>query len=150
MKETASFTNSYKKFGNAMYVDHWHNAIRDAYNEVNGTGPLKNSDSLGKTIKLSDRRTKKGKPMYWLPAIQLEFRKLERLSINCTSDFFLFSVNGRFPKEDFTTVKQCERFARKRINKDYRIEIIEAYESLTYQRQGTNKWLLIEIGKGYA
>lgn len=136
MHDTTRLENAYKRFGNTMYVDHWHKAP----SLIGTIRPI----VPNRIIDINS------KPKFWKRAIQLSHKKFERLSMNKKLDTALVSRNGRYLKFYPTTAKELEKFARRKNFHDWQIEIIEAFESLIYQRQGTNKWLLIECGKGYA
>lgn len=128
-----------------MYVNGWFGAkIFKSPTLRIATGPAK----LKQNNKGFDRKS--GKPLFWLPCIQLEYKPLERLRMDCNIDCCLVMRDSSFPEIYPKQAIELERIARKNPKKDWRIEIISAFESLTYQRQGLNKWLLIEVGKGYA
>jgi len=139
-RETEHLENAYRRFGNIAYVDHWFGA--DCFKPP----VMRNADGRGKLKKVKVA----GRPFWMEPAIQLEVRRYERLSMKKRLDAFLITIDGLYPDIFPKDTRTLEKIARKEPGKDWRIEIIDAFESLTYQRQGTNKWLLIEMGKGYA
>lgn len=136
MKDTAGLKNAYRQFGNVAYVDHWFKA----------PGLI----GVMRPVVTNKQKDLSGKPKHWQRVIQLEYRPLERLNMNFKFDAALLMRNGRHINFDAKTAIELEKFARKKKQHDWRIEIIEAFQTLVYQRQGTKKWVLIEIGKGYA
>ncbi len=143
--ETSKLENAYIKFGDVMYVEHWFNA--KAFRPPDVRIQEKSARIIDKK-KAVNKKT--GKPLWWIPAMQLECRRYERLDMNEKIDACIVHYGLRYPNIFPKTAMELERIARKKPNKDWRVEIIEAFEDRTYQRQGRNKWLLINTGKGYA
>jgi hypothetical protein len=141
IKDTSRLENAYAKFGNVAYVEGWFQA--DCFK----------ADTIRVAVKsgsIVEVTKKTGKPLWYLPVLQLEYRPLERLKMSACLDFSLIYCGKSFPKISPRTARDLELIARKRSQKDWRVELISAFESLTYQRQGRNKWVLVEVGKGYA
>lgn len=138
MKDTPSLYNAYKRFGNTMYLNRWFNN----HALIGIMRPVVDN----KTINISR------KPKHWKNAVQLEYRPAERLKMGKRfADMAIVSRNGRYLKNfDPKSPIELEKFARKKIKHDWQVEIIGAWETLIYQRQGWKKWLLIAIGNGYA
>lgn len=136
MKDTERLKNAYREFGNVMHVEHWYKA----------------PGLIGIMRPIVDSKTKEfnSKPKHFQRVIQLELRPAERLNMNQSLNFALIYCNKWTDKISASTASELEKIARKKPKKDWRVELIDAFESLTYQRQGRNKWVLIEIGKGYA
>lgn len=143
-KDTSRFDNMYNQMGNVMYVNHWFGA------KILKPESIKTTLAPAKVKKNNIGFNRRGKPMFWLPCLQLEDRRSERLRMDYKIDCCIVMKGKRHPEIYPQEVIELEIIARKDPKKDWRIEIISAFESLTYQRQGLNKWLLIEIGKGYA
>jgi hypothetical protein len=139
MYDTPSLNSAYSLFGNVADVKGWFKA--ECFKAPMRPVPPK----VPKVVK-----TKLLKPIFWEPCIKLEYRPLERLDLSKTPDLFLLTIDGEYPKDQSQPLSIIEKMARKKPSKDWRIELIETFRSYTYQRQGRNKWLLIEIGKGYA
>lgn len=140
MYETPRLENAYRKFANTMHVEHWFKA------ECFAPPMVRNSDGIGHVVEVTRGR----QPIWYLPIIQLEYRPMERLKMSDRLDFSLIYCGKSYPKIEPHTVMDLERIARKKPKRDWRVELISAFESLTYQRQGRNKWVLVEIGKGFA
>lgn len=141
-KDTSKLENAYSKFGNIAHVKHWYKA--DCF-----TAPmLKNADNKGVLKKFGPPV----KPFFWLPVVKVPFRPMERLDMGKGFNYpYGFALcNGKPIEAPCKTVMDVERIARKMIKKDWQIWFISAFQDLTYQRQGRNKWVLVEIGKGYA
>lgn len=138
--DTPKLENAYRKFGNVAYVESWFKA------ECFAPPIMRNADGIGKVVGVTKIT---GKPLWYLPVVQLEYRPAERLRMNQKLDFALIYCN-KLTKISAATALELEKIARKKPKKDWRVELISAFESLTYQRQGRKKWLLVEIGKGYA
>jgi len=141
MQDTHRIENAYRSFGNVKYVDHWFKA------ECFAPPIMRNADEAGRVIEVTKVT---GKPLWYLPVVQLEFRPAERLSMNRLLDFALIHCNKWTDKILASTALELEKIARKKPKKAWRVELVSAFESLIYQRQGRNKWVLIDIGKGYA
>ena len=141
IKDTSRLENAYAKFGNVAHVEGWFRA--DCFK----ANFIRIAEKAGSII---DVTQKKGKPLWYLPVIQLEYRPAERLKMNALLDFSLIYCGKSYPKISPQTAMYLERIARKKPKRDWRVELISAFKSLTYQRQGRNKWVLVEIGKGYA
>lgn len=135
---TPSFKNSYDRYGNVAYVKGWYRA------ECFVSPAMRIAQEPGREIKF------RNKPDWFLPAIQLDFRKAERLNMNESLEYCLIMKGKFYPKIFPATALDLEKIARKSIKRDWRVEIIGVFESLTYQRQGWKKWILVEIGKGAA
>jgi hypothetical protein len=146
MRNTGKIKNAYKPFGNTMHVDHWFDA------ECFKPPMIRIAEGQSRIIEIDSRVTKSGKPTWFLPVLQREYRPIERLAMSEKIDSALITAKRtRLPKNYSPRVAlEVEKLARKKPNRDWRIEIIEAFISLVYQRQGRNKWVLIEVGKGYA
>lgn len=141
MRDTPRLENAYRSFGNVMHVENWFKA------ECFAPPVMRNADAAGKVIEVTKIT---GKPLWYLPVVQLEYRPAERLSMNTKLDTALIYCNKWTDKISADTITDLKKMARKKNKKDWRVELIGAFESLTYQRQGRNKWVLIEIAKGYA
>lgn len=142
-KETKTLENAYKKFGNVQYVDEWFGA--ECWKDEDGF--MRPVDYSGNVKKINSIRKK---PMWYRAILQLDFRPAERLNMNERLDTALIQKGKRWPNIYPETAIELERIARKSPKNDWRVELISAFESLIYQRQGIKKWVLIEIGKGYA
>lgn len=139
MYDTPSIENAYSLFGNVADVKGWFKAT--CFQAPMRAVPPKAPRVI---------RAKAAKPIFGEACIKLEYRPLERLDMGSQPDLFLLTINDKFPKEYPNNLSTIEKMARKEPHKDWRIELIETFSSYTYQRQGRNKWLLIEIGKGWA
>jgi hypothetical protein len=135
--DTSSLDNAYHKFGNVAKVDHWFKAKCFTLEMRVATGP-------GKSIKIN------GKPDWWQPPFRVDGFKLPHLLMSAKLDACLIMRNKSYPNINPSIALELEKIARKKPKHDWRVELISAFESLTYQRQGRNKWVLIEVGKGYA
>jgi hypothetical protein len=146
LKETEHLTNAYYKFGDLLFIEHWWKA-RDFR-----PGLLPSSTRAAKVVNLCRSTSKRtGKPLWWCPVYQLDYRPAERLSMNLRLETTLITKNGCFPKDVHpSTPHELETICRRYPKNDWRIELMGAFESLIYQRQGRNKWFLISVGKGYA
>lgn len=135
--DTPSLSAAYDKFGNVVKVEHWFKAECFMPGIRIATGP-------GKSIKIN------GKPDWWLPPFRVDGFKLPHLRMNTKLDACLVMRNKSYPDIFPSSAIELEKIARKKPKHNWRVELISAFESLTYQRQGRNKWVLIETGKGYA
>lgn len=140
MYETPRLENAYTKFGRTMHVEHWFKAACFA------PPIMRNADEVGCIIEV----TKGRQPLWYLPIIQLEYRPAERLKMDAMLDFSLIYYGKSYPKISPRTAADLELIARKKPKRDWRVELISAFESLTYQRQGRSKWVLVKMGKGFA
>jgi len=52
--------------------------------------------------------------------------------------------------KDFPTLMKFENMARKNPDNDWRAVAYLAMRGVTYQRQGTNRWVLIKSNQGFA
>jgi hypothetical protein len=140
IKGTSKLENAYAKFGNVAHVEGWFQA--DCFK----------ADTIRVAEKVRPIRdvTHGRQPLWYLPVIQLEYRPAERLKMSAPLDFSLIYCGRSFPKISPRIAMDLERIARKKPRKDWRVELISAFESLTYQRQGRNRWFLVEVSKGYA
>lgn len=147
--DTKSLENAYQKFGDVMYVSHWFREMQEVpwynYNPLRKIGAPK--------FKLRHIQWIYGRPTWYRRTVNV-LRKDKRLDLSTKkpSDFMatiMVTVNGRFIVEK-SSYKEIERYCVRHASKDCRIEIISAFEALTYQRQGRKKWMLIKVGKGFA
>lgn len=150
-KGTERLDDLYNKHGDVMHVEHWYGNIGKVYAELEGYeyNIIRKVNSVAKEIHINKLWKR---PNWYLPALRILKRKYHRLSMeeNITSALITCS-NHRFPNNFHPqTVHDVELYAREYSNRDWRIELIEAFESALYQRQGRNKWVLVELGKGFA
>lgn len=141
MNETPRLEKAYRRFGNVAFVDHWFKA------ECFAPPVMRNADTAGKVFEVTKLT---GKPLWYLPVIQLEYRAAERLRMDQSLEFALIMCGRKYVMQEVKTARDLELIARRKPKKDWRVELISAFESLTYQRQGRNKWVLVKIGKGFA
>jgi hypothetical protein len=145
-KDTNSLENVYTLFGNVAYVEHWFGRMQSAGYNYN---PLRKCDEAA--TRLRHIKSLKGQPAWFRRAHKLEYKPFNRLDLNKKfEDSCLITCGKTYSPINFTSYRQIEMAARKNKKKDWQIEIIHAFESFVYQRQGRNKWVLIEIGKGFA
>ena len=134
--DTEHLENAYRPFGNIAFVDHWYKA----------------PSLIGTMRPVVDNKTMVicRKPKHFQRVLQLEYRPAERLRMNEVLDFALIMRNGRYITTGVKTAYDLELVARKKKKYDWRVEIITAFTTYIYQRQGRKKWLLIEMCRGYA
>lgn len=62
----------------------------------------------------------------------------------------VFMADSDMEWEDFPTLMKFEKMARKEPNHDWRAVCQLPLRDAVYQRQGENRWVLIESGMGFA
>lgn len=140
MIDTPKLENAYRKFSNVAHVEGWFKA--KCFAPV-----MRNADAAGTVVSVTKLT---GKPLWYLPVVQLSYRPMERLKMSESLDFAIIYCGKSYPKISPSKAMDLELIARKKPKKDWRVELISAFESLIYQRQGRNKWVLVEVGMGYA
>lgn len=141
IKGTETLDNAYKKFGDIAYVDHWYKKMPG---EIYNKNPLRRSEEKKPKVLPIFKR-----PLWYRRAVKTINRKDRYLNIFEKQEHFLVTRNEAFGKYSYLrTTHEVELRARKNKDNDWRIEIMDFSENLIYQRQGKNKWLLIEIAKG--
>lgn len=134
--DTDRLENAYRPFGNVAFVDHWYKAP----SLIGSMRPVVEN----RTLDLCQ------KPKHFQRVLQMEYRPAERLRMNELLDFALVMRNGKYISTAVKTAYDLELAARKKKKHDWRVEIITAFTTYIYQRQGKKKWVLIEMGRGYA